>query len=94
MLISCCDSNFVANAAAAPFPGVPPGCVDTRACAGAVSELTRGRKLSRALEIEPGNVEHLLGWLPEDHMYCARLAVNTRGEAIADVLRRQMGNAG
>jgi len=28
-----------------------------------------------------------LGGLPEDHMHCARLAVNTLGEAIADYYR-------
>ncbi len=27
-------------------------------------------------------------------IHCARLAVNTQGETIPDVLRRQMGNAG
>lgn len=72
----------------------PHGCIYTKACASAISELARGRKILRALEIEPGDVEHLLGGLPEDHMHCARLAVNTLGEAISDVLRRQMGHAG
>ncbi len=71
----------------------PQGCIYTKACASAVSELARGRQLSQALEIGPEDVEQLLGGLPEDHVHCARLAVNTLGEAISDVLRRQVGNA-
>jgi nitrogen fixation NifU-like protein len=34
-------------------------------------------------------VENELGGLPEDHKHCARLAVNTLGEAIADHYRRK-----
>jgi len=36
------------------------------------------------LELEPHDVVTALGGLPEDHLHCARLAVNTLGEAIAD----------
>jgi nitrogen fixation NifU-like protein len=68
---------------------LPEGCVFTRACASALSSLVQGRTLEEALEIEPEDVRDVLGELPEDHMHCARLAVNTLGEAVAEALRRR-----
>ena len=67
---------------------LPEGCVFTRACASALSSLVQGRTLEEALEIEPEDVRDVLGELPEDHMHCARLAVNTLGEAVAEAMRR------
>ena len=74
----------------------PKGCAYTAAFGGAVSELTRGRSLEKALRIQPEDVASELGGLPDDHMHCVRLAVNTPGEAIAEYYRRQMtpGKAG
>ena len=66
---------------------VPRGCVYTLVCASAMSELARGRDLDQALELDPQEVVTALGGLPEDHMHCARLAVNTLGEAISDYYR-------
>jgi nitrogen fixation NifU-like protein len=66
----------------------PRGCAFTIACASAMSELARNRTLEQALDISPQDVEAELGGLPEDHLHCARLAVNTLGEAIADCYRR------
>lgn len=66
----------------------PEGCVYTTVCASAVGELALGLDLDRALEITPGDLERALGGLPEDHLHCARLAVNTLGEAIADCYGR------
>ena len=68
----------------------PEGCLYTTACASAVSVLAKGRTLEDALEIQPGAVEAELGGLPEDHRHCARLAVNTLGEAIADYYNKIM----
>lgn len=62
----------------------PRGCVYTLVCASVMSELVKGRSLEEALYLEPGEVAAALGGLPEDHMHCARLAVNTLGEAIGD----------
>jgi nitrogen fixation NifU-like protein len=62
----------------------PHGCVYTLVCASAMSELAKGRHLDHALNLEPQDVATALGGLPEDHLHCARLAVNTLGEAIAD----------
>ena len=67
---------------------LPHGCLYTLVCASAMSELAKGRDLDQALELEPHEVADALGGLPEDHLHCARLAVNTLGEAIADYYRR------
>ena len=63
---------------------LPRGCVYTLVCASAMSELAKGRQVDHALNLEPLEVATALGGLPEDHLHCARLAVNTLGEAIAD----------
>jgi nitrogen fixation NifU-like protein len=62
----------------------PNGCAYTVACASAVSLLASGKHIDDALELKAEDVERELGGLPEDHLHCARLAVNTLGEAIAD----------
>jgi nitrogen fixation NifU-like protein len=67
---------------------LPRGCVYTLVCASAMSELAKGRNVDQALDLEPQDVVNALGGLPEDHLHCARLAVNTLGEAIADYYRR------
>jgi nitrogen fixation NifU-like protein len=67
---------------------LPHGCLYTLVCASAMSELAKGRDVEQALELEPQDVAEALGGLPEDHLHCARLAVNTLGEAIADYYRR------
>ena len=67
---------------------LPHGCLYTLVCASAMSELAKGLDLDQALELEPHDVADALGGLPEDHLHCARLAVNTLGEAIADYYRR------
>ncbi len=63
---------------------LPRGCVYTLVCASAMSELAKGRNVDHALNLEPQDVATALGGLPADHLHCARLAVNTLGEAIAD----------
>ncbi len=66
---------------------LPRGCVYTIACASAVCELAQGKTLEQALELQPESVARELGGLPEDHYHCARLAVNTLGNAIAEAYR-------
>jgi nitrogen fixation NifU-like protein len=68
---------------------VPDGCVYTVACASAASVLARNLTLEKALELQPEQVAAELGGLPEDHLHCARLAVNTLGEAIANHYERR-----
>lgn len=62
----------------------PSGCAYTVACASAVCKLACGKAIDDALELQAADVECELGGLPEDHLHCARLAVNTLGDAIAD----------
>ena len=88
---SCGDSIEIAlrleGETIAEIGHVPRGCAYTVACASAVSSLAKGRSLDAALLLQPEDVELELGGLPEDHRHCARLAVNTLGEAIADAYR-------
>jgi nitrogen fixation NifU-like protein len=65
----------------------PQGCAFTIACASAVSVLAVGKTADDALRITPEDVEKELGGLPEDHLHCARLAVNTLGEALESAYR-------
>jgi nitrogen fixation NifU-like protein len=65
------------------------GCQYTLACASAMSKLANGRTLSQALELEPADVATELGDLPADHLHCARLAVNTLGEAIDNYYQKR-----
>ncbi|MCB2186432.1 MAG: iron-sulfur cluster assembly scaffold protein [Deltaproteobacteria bacterium] len=67
----------------------PHGCFFTVACGSALAVLAQGRELEAALELEAGDLDRELDGLPEDHLHCARLAVNTLGEAIEDYLRRE-----
>jgi nitrogen fixation NifU-like protein len=67
---------------------LPRGCLYTVVCASVMSEMAKGKDLADALTIQPEDIDSLLGGLPPDHMHCARLAVNSLGEAIDDYYRR------
>jgi nitrogen fixation NifU-like protein len=71
---------------------IPHGCIYTVACGSAVSQLVSGKSLDDALKVTPEDVAAELGGLPEDHMHCASLAVNTLGEAIDDYYRKIWGD--
>ena len=71
---------------------IPHGCTYTVACGSAVSLLVSDKNLDDALRVTPEDVAAELGGLPEDHMHCASLAVNTLGEAIDDYYRKVWGN--
>lgn len=70
----------------------PQGCVYTLACASAMSALALGKSVDEALQLQPEDVVHELERLPEDHMHCARLAINTLGEAIEAYYARQVAS--
>lgn len=72
---------------------LPNGCIYTVACASAMSELAAGMTIERALELSPEDVEKALGGLPTDHLHCARLAINTLGEAISDHYQKTAARA-
>ncbi len=82
----------IRNNAISSIRQVPHGCVYTVACGSAVSQLVCGKNLEDALKVTPGDVAEELGGLPDDHMHCASLAVNTLGEAIDDYYRKTWGN--
>ena len=67
---------------------LPRGCIYRLVCSSVKRELAKGRDLKQALESEPHDVVNALGGLPEDHLHCGRLAINTLREAIADYYRR------
>jgi len=69
---------------------LPEGCVYTVACASAMSVLATGCNTEQALKLQPENVSDELGGLPADHLHCARLAINTLGEAIAEYYRKAL----
>ncbi len=71
----------------------PKGCVYTLVCASALGALAEGCTIDEALQLQPEDVARELERLPDDHMHCARLAVNTLGDAIAEYYRLQMLNA-
>lgn len=66
----------------------PNGCLYTVACASMMSDLVKGQLLDTALKLQPEHIDSMLGGLPSDHLHCARLAVNTLGEAIDDYYHR------
>lgn len=69
----------------------PKGCTYTVACGSAMCALTHGRTLEELLWLTPEDVAAELDGLPEDHMHCASLAVNTLGEALDDYYQKIWG---
>jgi nitrogen fixation NifU-like protein len=69
----------------------PKGCTYTVACGSAMCHLVSGKTLEAALTVMPEDVANELAGLPEDHMHCAALAVNTLGEAIDDYYQKVWG---
>jgi nitrogen fixation NifU-like protein len=82
----------IQNQAIVNIGQIPHGCIYTVACGSAVSQLVSGKSLEDALCVSPEAVAAELGGLPEDHMHCASLAVNTLGEAIEDYYRQAWGS--
>ncbi len=66
----------------------PDGCVFTQVCSEAVAGLATGLSLDDVLAFDVDDVVEETGGLPEDHLHCARLALNTLGEAILDFMAR------
>jgi len=67
---------------------IPRGCIYTVVCASVMSEMAKGHSLENALALQPEKLDAILGGLPSDHQHCARLAVNSLGEAIDDYYQR------
>ncbi|MFZ2630317.1 MAG: iron-sulfur cluster assembly scaffold protein [Desulfosalsimonadaceae bacterium] len=71
----------------------PRGCTYTVACGSAMCHLAHGRTLEELLWLTPEEVAAELDGLPDDHMHCATLAVNTLGEALDDYYQKIWGRA-
>jgi len=69
----------------------PRGCTYTVACGSAMCHLACGRTLEELLWLTPEDVAAELDGLPDDHMHCASLAINTLGEAIDDYYQKIWG---
>lgn len=58
------------------------GCGPTVACGSVLSQMARGKTLDRALAIAVHQLLTELGGLPDSHLHCARLAVDTLQKTI------------
>jgi len=67
------------------------GCGPTIACGSVLTELIRGKTVEEASRLNDEEILSVLGDLPEEHLHCPVLAVNTLKEAIADYRRRKGG---
>ena len=65
------------------------GCGTTIAAGSMLTELARGKSISKAQKISQANVLNALGGLPEESEHCALLAADTLKAAIRDYLAVQ-----
>jgi len=73
-------------------------CVTTTACCSALTEMIQGQTVGHALVITPEQLSEYLGTIPQEKMYCARLAIATlhralRGPTSSDVHQNPEENA-
>ena len=57
-------------------------CVTTTACCSALTEIARDQTVESALSITPEQLSEYLGIIPQEKLYCARLAVATLHRAL------------
>jgi nitrogen fixation protein NifU and related proteins len=60
------------------------GCINTNACANAVSQLAEGKSIDKAREITSHNVIEFLETLPKENYHCAELALGAFYRALAN----------
>lgn len=60
------------------------GCINTNACANAIIDLLKGKRVAEAWGLDPEDVADYLETLPEDHFHCAELATGALYLALAD----------
>ena len=63
------------------------GCINTYACASAISHLVEGRMVGDCWDLAPEHVASRLESLPPDHFHCAELAVGAFYLALSDYHR-------
>jgi nitrogen fixation NifU-like protein len=65
------------------------GCMNTNACANAVSHLSEGKTIDKAWEITADDVNEFLETLPEENYQCEDLAVGAFYLALANYREHQ-----
>ena len=65
------------------------GCMNTRACANTVAELTEGKTVANAWTISPEAVIDYLETLPATSHHCAELAVGAFYQALTDFQKKR-----
>jgi nitrogen fixation NifU-like protein len=70
------------------------GCGPSIACGSMLTIMVQGISLEKAGTIEPEDLLAALGGLPEESAHCAKLAVDTLCEAIANGYRRTRAKSG
>ena len=58
------------------------GCGATIACGSMLTKMMKGETLEEAADITSEKLINALGGLPEEHLHCSKLAVNTLQKAI------------
>ena len=58
------------------------GCGPTVACGSMISKMITGRKPQEVEKITPEDLITALDGLPEENLHCAKLAIDTLGEAL------------
>lgn len=64
------------------------GCGPTIACGSVITELVKGRTVEEASKISEKDILDVLGGLPEEHLHCPVLAVNTLKAAIKELKKK------
>ena len=67
---------------------LPHGCGYTRICASMMCRAALGKPLDEASQMEPEMIMERLKGLPEDHLHCVNLALDSLCAAIEDYYRR------
>ncbi len=65
------------------------GCHTTIACGSITTQMAKGNKLDKILEISDQDVIDELGGLPEDHHHCAKLSADTLRKALTNYLTKK-----
>jgi nitrogen fixation NifU-like protein len=60
------------------------GCGATVACGNMLTKMVQGQKVKEALHISADMLIKELDGLPNEHMHCAKLAINTLHDALAN----------
>ena len=68
------------------------GCTFSLNCLLSTAVLAEGKTPGELLDIAPETIRDAIGGLPNDHMHCATLAVETLKEAVNDYMKKNVRN--